>query len=102
MSIEHAELHCEACDQVTDHELHYAGRLLESVRCTRCGSHLELSQRALLPAYARDLEGRIVSKPGRLLRRAARDPVGFAWELPAAALRQPKKFIKEFWSLVRR
>ena len=58
MSTEYAELRCETCDDVTDHELHYAGRLLESVRCTRCGSHLELSQRALLPAYAFDLEQR--------------------------------------------
>ena len=102
MSIEYAELHCETCDRVTDHELHYAGRLLESVRCTRCETHLELSQRALLPAYARDLESRIVSKPGRLLRRAARDPVGFAKGLPAATLRQPRKFLREFWSLIRR
>ncbi len=102
MSVEYAELHCETCEQVTDHELHYAGRLLESVRCTRCGSHLELSQRALLPAYARDLESRIVSKPGRMLRRAARDPLGFARQLPGAILRQPKKFVREFWSLIRR
>jgi len=102
MSVEHAELHCETCEQVTNHELHYAGRLLESVRCTRCGSHLELSQRALLPAYARDLESRIVSKPGRMLRRAARDPLGFALQLPGAMLRQPKKFVREFWSLIRR
>ena len=48
MSVEHAELHCETCDLDTEHELHYAGRLLESTRCTRCGTHLEVSQRALL------------------------------------------------------
>ena len=63
MSDEHAELLCETCGMVTDHELHYAGRLLESTRCTRCGRHIELSHRALLPAYARDLEQRVASKP---------------------------------------
>ncbi len=102
MSVEHAELRCETCNDVTDHELHYAGRLLESVRCTRCGSHLELSPRALLPAYAMDLEKRIVSKPRRMWHRASRDPLGYARQLPGAVLRQPKKFLREFWSLVRR
>ncbi|CUR55461.1 conserved hypothetical protein [metagenome] len=102
MSVEHAELRCETCNDVTDHELHYAGRLLESVRCTVCGSHLELSQRALLPAYAMDLEKRIVSKPRRMWHRASRDPLGYARQLPRAVLRQPRKFLREFWSLIRR
>ena len=102
MSIEHAELHCETCEQVTNHELHYAGRLLGAVRCTTCGTQLELSQRALLPAYARDLESRLISKPRRMLRRTARHPATFIRQLPRAILRQPKKFLMEFWSLIRR
>lgn len=102
MSIEHADLACESCNLVTEHELHYAGRLLESVRCTHCGTHMELSHRALLPAYLHDLEQRVASKPRRLLHRAARDPWAFARGLPGAVLRQPAKFLREFWSLVRR
>jgi hypothetical protein len=102
MNEEHAELLCETCGTVTDHELHYAGRLLESTRCTRCGRHIELSHRALLPAYARDLEQRVASKPRRMLDRAAADPVGYAKQLPGAVLRQPLKFLREFWRLVRR
>lgn len=102
MSTEYAELRCEVCGRVTDHELHYAGRLLESVRCTVCGTQLGLRQRALLPAYVHDLEHRVVSKPGRMLRRVAHDPLGYTVRLPAAVLRQPGKFLREFWSLVRR
>ncbi len=102
MSVEHAELHCEVCDLDTMHELHYAGRLLESTRCTRCDTHLELSQRALLPAYAHDLEQRIVSKPWRMLRRARRDPWGYLTSLPWAVLRQPGKFLGEFREVLRR
>ncbi len=102
MSEVHADLACETCNDVTEHELHYAGRLLESVRCTRCGTHMELSQRVLLPAYAHDLEQRIVSKPRRLWHRASRDPKTFVRTLPGALLRQPVKFVREFWSLVRR
>lgn len=102
MSARHAELRCERCRRVTDHELRYAGRLLEFVRCTVCGSQVELSQRALLPAYVADLEQRVASKPERMLRRAARDPIVFFLHLPRAVARQPAKFLREFWELVRR
>ncbi|GAA2021795.1 hypothetical protein [Nocardioides kribbensis] len=102
MSVEQASLRCESCEELTVHELHYAGRLLDAVRCTRCGRHLELSQRALLPAYVVDLEQRVVSKPGRMLRRAGADPLGFLRQLPRAVLRQPVKFLGEFRELLRR
>ena len=102
MSIEHVELHCETCDLDTSHELHYAGRLLESTRCTRCGSHLEVNQRTMLPAYAHDLEKRILSKPGRMLRRARKDPWGYLRSLPGAVVRQPVKFVREFSEVLRR
>lgn len=102
MSAEQAELRCEVCDQLTDHELHYTGRLLDSVRCTHCGTHVELSSRALIPAYALDLEQRLASKPRRMLRRVARDPQGYLRQLPGAVLRQPVKFFREFRGLLRR
>ena len=102
MSIEHADLRCEVCDLVTEHELHYAGRLLESVRCTRCGHQIAMTQRALVPAYLHDLERRVASKPQRLYHRAVRDPRGFFTTLPRAVLRQPAKFAREFWALVKR
>ena len=102
MSVEHADLLCDSCQRVTEHELHYAGRLLESARCSRCGTHMEVTHRALLPAYVQDLEQRVVSKPRRMWRRATRDPVGYARSLPRAVLRQPAKFLREFWALIRR
>lgn len=102
MSAEHADLRCEVCERETDHELRYAGRLLESVTCTRCGTHSEVSARSLLPAYLHDLEQRVVSKPRRMWSRLARDPAGYSRGLPRAILRQPAKFAREFWSLVRR
>lgn len=102
MTVEFSDLSCERCDLVTEHELHYAGRLLESVRCTRCGHRMVLSHQALLPAYLHDLEHRVVSKPQRMWRRAAQDPLGFLAGLPGAVVRQPPKFARELWSLVRR
>lgn len=102
MSTTEAELHCEVCNRLTDHELHYTGRLLDSVRCTSCGTHVELSSRALIPAYALDLEHRLVSKPRRMLRRIARDPAGYLRQLPRSLARQPGKFLNEFRDLLRR
>lgn len=100
--IEHADLACERCQQVTLHELHYAGRILEATRCGRCGNHLEMSTSALLPAYVHDLEQRVSSKPRRMWDRAHRDRGAYLRGLPLAILRQPIKFVREFWSLVRR
>ena len=93
MSIELADLHCETCDQVTEHELHYSGRLLESTRCTVCGAHLDVPTRDMLPAYLADLEQRVVSKPRRMVQRVAKDPRGYARQLPRAIARQPAKFL---------
>ena len=102
MNVELADLHCEQCDQVTEHELHYAGRLLESTRCTVCATQLDVPAHELLPAYLVDLEQRVASKPRRVARRAGRDPLGFARQLPRAIARQPGKFADELRSIFRR
>ena len=102
MSTELAELHCETCDRVTEHELRYTGRLLDSVRCTVCGAHLDVPARDMLPSYLADLEQRVASKPGRMLRRAAQDPAGFLRYLPGAVARQPGKIVGELRAIFRR
>lgn len=102
MSVRLADLHCEQCDEVTEHELHYSGRLLESTRCTVCDTHLDVPPRDMLPAYLLDLEQRVASKPGRMARRAERDPWGYARQLPRALARQPRKFAEEIISIFRR
>jgi predicted transcriptional regulator len=99
---EGADLRCEVCNRLTDHELHYSGRLLDSVRCTRCGTQIELSSRALITSYAMDLEQRLASKPRRMMRRISRDPASYLRQLPRAVLRQPPKFLREFRGLLRR
>ena len=101
MSVERAELYCETCDRGTEHELVYTGRLLESVRCTVCGAHLDVPARDMLPFYLADLEQRVASKPGRLARRARQDPVGFVRQLPRAIARQPVKLLEELRSIFR-
>lgn len=99
--IEIAELTCSSCGRTADHELHYSGRLLHSTRCTACGHVVVVESRDLLPAYLRDLEQRVLSKPSRLVRRATREPRTFLFSLPAAVMRQPIKIAREVWSVFR-
>ena len=102
MSLEHADFRCETCGESTTHELKYAGRLLEWSRCTVCGTQVEVTPRAMIPAYARDLEHRVASKPLRMWRRWRRDPWGYTLSLPPAVARQPAKLARELWGLVHR
>jgi hypothetical protein len=102
MTVEHAEFHCGACDQVAEHELRYAGRLLESTKCLNCGHIVEVEQRVLLPAYLHDLEHRVVSKPRRMLRRVTTEKGAFLRGFPAAVARQPVKLAKEIWGVIKR
>ena len=89
VSVELADLHCETCDRVTEHELHYSGRLLESMRCTR------LRHPPRRP-HARHAAGvpRRTSSSGWSASRAgwcggSPDPGGYARQLPRAIARQP-------------
>ena len=102
MSSEHAVLVCSSCGVKADHELRYTGRLLHSTRCAECGHVVRHDERDLYIAYLRDLEHRLASKPRRLARAAARDPVAFVRGLPRALVRQPVKLATELWTLARR
>lgn len=102
MTTEYAELLCDSCGMTCEHELRYAGRLLESTRCTNCGHIVELEQRVLLPAYLHDLEHRVASKPARMLRRAHDERAGFLRSLPRAVARQPAKLARELWTVLKR
>lgn len=86
---------CQECGQHARHQLRYAGRLLASSRCTNCGYTIWHEQHDLRTTYIHDLEQRLVSKPTRMWRRILRNPVKFAWELPAAVVTKPAKMYAE-------
>ena len=102
MTVEHAEFLCSSCGRTAEHDLRYAGRLLESTRCEACGHVVELEQHVLVPAYLHDLEQRVVSKPARLRQRAQKDTSGFLLGLPRAVARQPAKLARELWTVLKR
>jgi DNA-directed RNA polymerase subunit RPC12/RpoP len=94
-------LTCVACGQEVPHELVVVGRLIHSTRCTACGHVVRHEQRDLMAAYLRDLEHRLLTKPGRTARRAVAEPMRFALTLPAALARQPGKLLDEIRTVLR-
>lgn len=95
------ELTCSTCHRSAVHELHYAGRLLASTRCTNCGHEVRHAPDDLRAAYLHDLEQRLLTKPVRLARRMVRHPVSFLVHLPGAVLRQPVKLAAELREVLR-
>ncbi|PRX48511.1 hypothetical protein B0I33_104328 [Prauserella shujinwangii] len=97
-TVEHATLTCHRCGRETRHELAYAGRLLVVTTCTRCGNGIGRDVRR---RYLADLRQRVASKPGRMLRRFRRHPVGFTTSLPRTTVLKPWELVEEMrlvWS----
>ncbi len=86
------ELRCARCAATTEHELAYAGRLLVTSRCTRCGEQIVRDVRR---EYVADLGDRIRSKPRRIVRRLRRHPVTFSAGLPRTVVAKPLRVFDE-------
>jgi hypothetical protein len=89
-------LTCAACGEEHLHEVVYAGRLLVSTQCSGCGHEIAKDPAKLRRAYLGDLPHRVVTKPVRMLRRAAANPRSFARELPGAVLTKFAKLEREW------
>jgi hypothetical protein len=96
------ELVCRSCHELAVHELTYAGRILASSRCTRCGQLVRHEEHDLRSAYVHDLEQRLLSKPRRMIQRALRHPMRFAASLPGAMVTKPAKMLAELRTILRR
>lgn len=88
-------LACSMCRRETEHEVHYAGRILAHAKCLACGTVMRQSPTTLRKAYIKDLEHRAATKPMRLVKRILSDPGYLFTGLPKAMRRQPGKFVQE-------
>lgn len=95
----YAELHCANCDQETLHALVYAGRLIVSTTCQTCYLQVKHEPGDLRIHYIKDLENRIVTKPGRLWKRFWKAPIGSLWTMPRKTMQQPRKIWHEIKAL---
>ncbi|MEY3407853.1 MAG: hypothetical protein RL038_914 [Actinomycetota bacterium] len=92
---QHVVLACSNCNRETEHEVHYAGRILAHAKCLSCGTVMAQSTNELRKNYIKDLEHRIATKPSRLVRRILSDPKYLFTGMPRAIADQPKKFRDE-------
>lgn len=88
-------LQCTNCNRESEHEVHYAGRILAHAKCLACGTVISQSPGELRKNYLKDLEHRVSTKPWRLVQRILRDPRYLFTGMPKAILDQPKKFLGE-------
>jgi hypothetical protein len=93
-------LRCSGCDGEHLHEVTYAGRLIAATVCDNCGHLLAKDLPELRRAYVADIEHRVLTKPIRMLRRAVAHPFAFARDLPGAVLTKPGKLEAE-WRVLR-
>lgn len=97
-----ATLTCSRCHQEAAHDLRYAGRLLAEIRCHNCGYTTRRDPSVLRTAYAEDVKQRVVTKPGRMLRRFTKHPVSYTLGVPGSLLAKPKRLIDEWKPLLHR
>lgn len=89
------ELACSNCNRETEHEVHYAGRILAHAKCRSCGTVISQTPNELRKNYIKDLEHRVSTKPWRLVKRIIKDPSYLITGMPKAIVEQPKKFLGE-------
>ncbi|MCI9886905.1 hypothetical protein JT358_00310 [Micrococcales bacterium 31B] len=92
MSIEHSQLRCAACNEMTNHTVVYAGRLAAMVVCGGCGASTRLD---VSHEYLPDLKHRIATKPMRLRERLRQDPGELARSLPRRTASKPLRLLGE-------
>lgn len=91
----HVELDCTTCGSTAVHEIVHVGRVLVTVRCSACGAEMPGPSRNLLQSWLGDLLSRLAGKGHVLLTEAREYPQAFARELPGRLMRQPRKLVDE-------
>lgn len=97
-----AELYCLHCNRDTSHIVTYVGKTLRSIKCTECGSELEIRREKLIENYAVDFIERILTKPYRMNRELEKDLTKFILSLPIRIITKPYRIAKEVGGIIRK
>jgi len=91
------ELFCIHCNsnKETEHELTYISGKLIKAECLECGLILKFDEEALLLIYSKDLVGRILTKPKRIVDEAFADLSKLLRTMPLRIITKPKRIIDE-------
>lgn len=97
-----AELFCLHCNKDTPHTVTYVGNTLKSIRCTKCGSEIEIRREKLIENYAVDFIERILTKPYRMTRELENDLTKFILSLPIRIITKPYRIVKEMGNIIKK
>ncbi|MGI6424937.1 MAG: bh protein [Tepidanaerobacteraceae bacterium] len=97
-----AELFCLHCNKDTPHTVTYAGKTLKSIKCTTCGSEIEIRRDKLIENYAIDFIERIFTKPYRMTRELERDLTKFILSLPIRIITKPYRIAREVGNIIKK
>lgn len=97
-----AELFCLHCNKDTPHTVVYAGKTLKSIKCTVCGSEIEIRREKLIENYAIDFIERILTKPYRMTRELERDLTKFILSLPIRIITKPYRIAREVGNIIKK
>jgi hypothetical protein len=97
-----AELFCLHCNRDTPHVVKYVGNTLKSVKCTECGSEIEIKREKLLEKYAVDFIERILTKPYRMTKELEGDITKFILSLPIRIITKPYRIAKEVENIIKK
>lgn len=93
-------LFCPECEEETLHEVTYAGKYLQLIRCTACDRSLEVRKDALVGQYLADLYKRISTKPSRISEEMRQDLWKFVLSFPKRAATKPVRILREIADVV--
>ncbi|AEE91138.1 MAG: bh protein [Tepidanaerobacter acetatoxydans] len=96
-----AELFCLHCNKDTPHTVIYAGNTLKSIKCSNCGSEIEIRRDKLIENYAVDFIERIFTKPYRMTRELEQDLTKFILSLPIRIITKPYRIAKEMGEIIK-
>lgn len=97
-----AELFCLHCNKNTSHAVCYVGKTLKSIKCTECGSEIEIRREKLIENYAVDFIERILTKPYRMTQELEKDLTKFILSLPIRIVTKPYRMVREVGEMIKK
>lgn len=94
------ELLCSRCRVEGTHVLVYSENILIRAECRSCGREVLFCEESLLTIYAKEMVGRILTKPKRMSRELQMDLRHAVHSLPLRIASKPRRMVTEVKEIV--
>ena len=94
-------LHCNQCDEETEHTVIYLEEKIRRIKCNQCDKTLGVDKKKLLERYAVETVEHILTEPQRLNKEIKEEGVGFLVSFPKRLLTKPYRVTKELLQVLK-